>query len=303
MSLDAARAYWEDGAIPDALRAALAAHDAAPDVATATLLARIYRDAPNLLTADRVGLLIDLLTRREIDPAAVSGAGWRYLLRTTDLAAAPPADMAHRLEASDLALTLLREDIVARIDVELALTAVRRWLLLEARRGNFPRLCAALIAQAALNGGAWPFDATERPRLADFAAAYLPPAPHRASGPADVDPVTRTVAGQYEAWPYPVWTRILHDAPQSLAERLRAYDPQGPAIGDPAEVLIAGCGTGRQVARWAQRSPRDRFTAIDLSEASLRLAAERCCSWACTISGAASGPSLGSPQNTIGGRP
>jgi 2-polyprenyl-3-methyl-5-hydroxy-6-metoxy-1,4-benzoquinol methylase len=280
MSLDAARAYWKDGAIPDALRAALAAHDASPGLAEKVLLARIYRDAPDLLTADRVSLLTDLLTQTEIDPAAVSGAGWRHLLRTTGMATAAPEETARHLEESTLALTLLREDIVAHIDAELALTAARRWLLLDAHGADFRGLRGALIAQAALNGGAWPFDAMERARLgdaADFAAAYLPPTPHRSVARADADPVTRAVAEQYEAWPYPPWTRFLHNTPRSLATRLRAYDPQGQGtIPEPAEILIAGCGTGRQVAQWAQRSPRDRFTAIDLSQASLRRAEERC---------------------------
>ncbi|MEI9994746.1 MAG: class I SAM-dependent methyltransferase [Rhizomicrobium sp.] len=278
MASEAARGFWKDGAIPDALREALRAYDASPGPGEKIFLARIYRDAPDLLTADRIGLLIELLTRREIDPSAVSGAGWRYLARETDLLTAPPPEMARRIAADALVLTLLQEDVVAHVGAELALTAVRRWLLLQG--GDFPNLRAALIAQAALNGGAWPFDEEERAALAaaeDFARAYLPPAPHRRAEPAFADPVTRAVAEQYEAWPYPAWTRILQGGTRSVAARLRDLDPSGPdTIATPAEILIAGCGTGRQVALWALRAPQDRFTCIDISHASLGRAEERC---------------------------
>ena len=66
-----------------------------------------------------------------------------------------------------------------------------------------------LAVQASLNGGAWPFDETERTLLDEasgqtIVAAYLP-APE--AEPADPDvsdathPVTRAVAAQYRAGP------------------------------------------------------------------------------------------------------
>lgn len=280
MTLETAEAFWKAGAIPDALREVLAAHDASPGVAEKIFLARIYRDAADLLTADRTELLTELLTQPQIDPAAVSGAGWRYLTRETDLLRVPPQEMAPRVEADAMVLTLLREDVLAHIEGENAFTALRRWLLLTGRDAEFPRLRAALIAQASLNGGAWIFGEDEAARLAgagDFAPAYLPAARHRARARDIADPVTRAVAEQYEAWPYPVWTRVLQGKTRSIAERLHSFDPEGPdVLADPAQVLVAGCGTGRQVAVWAQRSPGDHFTCIDISQASLAHGEERC---------------------------
>jgi SAM-dependent methyltransferase len=43
-----------------------------------------------------------------------------------------------------------------------------------------------------------------------------------------------------------------------------------------AELLVAGCGTGREAAYYAMRFPEARVSAIDVSASSLAIAAERC---------------------------
>lgn len=91
------------------------------------------------------------------------------------------------------------------------------------------------------------------------------------------DPTSKKVAAQYSRYPYPRWTSLGYllrpgEWRQVLArslsdERLRFMD-------EPFEVLIAGCGTGRQAISQAHAyGPNARITAIDLSMPSLAYAA------------------------------
>jgi SAM-dependent methyltransferase len=65
--------------------------------------------------------------------------------------------------------------------------------------------------------------------------------------------------------------------PTTLAAHVQSLDPDGPAIiAMTAQILIAGCGTGRQVVHAAKLFPDARFIAIDISTASLHLATQRC---------------------------
>ena len=283
MSLDEARTLRREGRVAEALALAWKAYDEAPQGrAETSLVAHLLRDDPELLTAARAPSLRGLLVDPAVDPTAVSAAGWRHLLRDTELFA-PGRDaetIAMELEANPLALTLLREDYVALETVERVLTRVRRHLLLAGRAADLPQLAGALIAQASLNGGAWLFEADERALLStagDFAFAYLPSRPSALKATAFGDAVTRAVAAQYEGWPYPQWRRVTAAPPRTMADAVRARDPDGPdTIAVPAEILIAGCGTGRQTAMTAFRYPGDRITSIDISQASLAYAKERC---------------------------
>lgn len=264
---------WKEGRSQDALAEGWRALARATDPALKVQVAVMLREEPLLLTADRTADFLALLVDPGIDPTALSPAGWQLACREQ------PAWTPDEIEQSPLALALLREDVVSDIDAELALTKVRRALLFSPARRAFPRLVAALVAQAALNEGAWPFDADERAALAanaDFAPAYLPPRRPVAKAIPTTDPVTRNVAEQYEEWPYPTWTRAMVPRQQTLWERVAAFDPDGPALRTPADILVAGCGTGRQVAMAAMRMPEERFTAIDISSASLAYARERC---------------------------
>lgn len=219
-----------------------------------------------------------------IDPMMVASAGWNLLLAPGGSIAAPagdPATLARAMEADSFALALLDQAYVTRLDAERILTGLRRWLLLSGAWPDFPRLVAALVAQAEQNGGAWPFDADERREIdADpgtaIAAAYRPGA---ATSPGEpfADPVTGAVADQYRHFPYPAWKRVTVPAATTLPAEVAAID-LGRRSGLPvaAEMLVAGCGTGREAALAAFRYPDARITAIDLSETSIAYAAARC---------------------------
>ncbi len=278
MSVSAARALWQnDGKSAEALELAWQGY-ASGDAAYAGVVCGILQDEPLLLTNERRGEFLRLVTDTRADPGALIAAGWHLLKRSGGLDGTSEA-LAERLEQDELALALLREEVVGEINAERALTAVRRWLLLEDRTRDFPNLAAALVAQAARNGGAWPFGEDERARLADnpdFAPAYLPPRRHQRRKADYGDATTRAVAEQYEAWPYPTWTRAMADRATTLAEQVRGFDPDGPALPTPADVLVAGCGSGRQLAISALRMPHERYTVIDISHATLREGEARC---------------------------
>jgi 2-polyprenyl-3-methyl-5-hydroxy-6-metoxy-1,4-benzoquinol methylase len=259
----------------DPLAKAWRAYDANPSglAEKARLVSLLHRE-PSQVPADRGAALAALIADPGVNPAHLSAAAWRHLARDTDLFAGGPDEIAARLETNAFALALLNEAFVALREAEIPLTAVRRWLLLGDRWGGFPKLAAALRAQAAHNGGAWLFDAQERAALSNE-AAYRPKRPQSAAAQFD-DDVTWKVAGQYEAWPYPQWTRVTRAAPTNLAAAMRRIDPDGPPLAEPAEILVAGCGTGHQAALTAAQFPNDRITAIDISAASLAYAKARC---------------------------
>jgi len=90
------------------------------------------------------------------------------------------------------------------------------------------------------------------------------------------DAVSRKVRDQYEANPYPRWVkarRQVNDR-QTVDAFLRARFPQTYKGGLPASIdyLVAGCGTGAQVAELNSFLRIDRMLAIDLSRASLSYA-------------------------------
>jgi SAM-dependent methyltransferase len=220
-----------------------------------------------------------------VDPVQVAPAGWRSLLAEWGTLADPSGDpeaLGRAVEAGTLPLRLLGETYVTVLDAEIALTRLRRWLLLSGRWHEFPKLTAALAAQAAHNGGAWPFDDEERARLeldpgAEIAAAYRPARSVPAGTAWFADAVTRKVADQYRQWPYPAWSRVTTVAPTTIPRFIGELDG-GRNSGLPvaAEILVAGCGTGREAAIYALRFPDSNVTAIDVSEASLAYASERC---------------------------
>jgi SAM-dependent methyltransferase len=276
----------EDGCSAEALALGWQALEQAPGNAEAKrLVSRLLKREPGLGEPGRRGDLARLLADPDVDPLHIAPAGWHILMAAGGIladASAEPETVARTLEADSLALQLLGACPVTMLDAELALTRVRRWLLLHERAAEFPELIAALTAQAAHNGGAWPFDEAEGARLerdpaSPIAAAYLPRRDPSAGPSAFDDPVTRRVADQYREWPYPDWSRVAAvpgtTIPQ-LVEKLDGGRPSGlPVAG---ELLIAGCGTGREAAINAMRFPDARITAIDVSETSLAYAAERC---------------------------
>mgnify|MGYP003391871877 CR=1 FL=1 len=76
------------------------------------------------------------------------------------------------------------------------------------------------------------------------------------------DSVSLAVQEQYEENPYPRWLHCNRLAP--LVDR--------PKQNQNIKVLIAGCGTGKQVVQLASVLPRADITAVDLSSSSLAYA-------------------------------
>lgn len=284
-----ARAHWAAERPDAALAAAWAAFEARPqDRNGRMLLARLLHLYPHRVGHEKKDALLRLMRHPEIDPDEISPAGW-HLIRSADSRwtdARDKADLAALaafVERDDLAQALLEESPVADRAVERTLTRGRRWLLLDARWRDFPHAVAALSAQATLNGGAWPFDDTERASLVTaspaIVAAYLPEAsaPPVPIASHDAHPVTHAVRKMYEGWPFPPWRRITVPSGMSLRDEVRRLDPDGPdSIADNASVLVAGCGTGREAALIALANPQARVTAVDLSAANIDHARRRC---------------------------
>jgi 2-polyprenyl-3-methyl-5-hydroxy-6-metoxy-1,4-benzoquinol methylase len=241
---------------------------------------------PRNIRPERKSALIDLLRDQQIDPDYVSTAGW-YLVFGDGSSENARSDadlevLAAELDSDNLALTLLRESPVFVHVAERTLSRVRRWLLLSKQWPHYPRLVDALVVQAVLNGGAWPFDATEQSFFEakqPIVEAYLP-RQEAASQPQCTeapDPVTSAVTVAYERWPWPIWKRIMVGECSRLPDTIRALDPKDPnSLPNAAKILNAGCGTGREAATIALKYPDAHITAIDLSEASLNYARTRC---------------------------
>lgn len=287
--LGRARQCWRQNHPEAALDLAWTAYDRAPeDCAATAFLAKLLGAYPGKLRADRRRAYLRLLTDPKVEPDRIGGAGWRLLLARYEPADAADdqarAALSADLEHDDLALALLRQAPVGVAEAERLLTGLRRWLLLSGQWRRHPSLVAALTVQATLNGGAWPFDETERAVLAGqdvrpMVAAYLPAREPKngAVAASAANPVTRAVAAQYEGWPYPAWTRITLSPATRLPDVIRAMDPDlAKALPVKANMLIAGCGTGRQAAGVALRYPDADVTAIDVSEASLDYARRQC---------------------------
>ena len=81
---------------------------------------------------------------------------------------------------------------------------------------------------------------------------------------------------QYEENPYPRWDAIHKIKAVSPAAHLQMIAPfltaKDFAFGEKVSILIAGCGTGQQVAHTAQQYKNSDVLAVDLSLASLSYA-------------------------------
>jgi ubiquinone/menaquinone biosynthesis C-methylase UbiE len=76
------------------------------------------------------------------------------------------------------------------------------------------------------------------------------------------------VQAQYESHPYPRWITRPTARVTSIADIAREWRPHVPPPSGN-DVLIAGCGTGRQAVHLAVSLPGANITAFDLSRASL----------------------------------
>jgi len=90
------------------------------------------------------------------------------------------------------------------------------------------------------------------------------------------DSVSRLVAANYEAYPYPRWIKIIEPALGSRQQSLREFFQQDELafLERPFDVLVAGCGTGAKAIQIALGLGKNaRVWATDLSRASLAYAA------------------------------
>jgi len=90
------------------------------------------------------------------------------------------------------------------------------------------------------------------------------------------DTVSVAVRAQYEANPYPRWAKTPPpETISSFADLMQAkFDFTGfhPMRPDGLDILVAGCGTGWQAARYGQIYPSAKVLGVDLSLASLSYA-------------------------------
>ncbi|MBI3452905.1 MAG: class I SAM-dependent methyltransferase [Rhodospirillales bacterium] len=224
--------------------------------------------------------------------AQAGAAGWRA-------AADELLDGEGGLLADPLFHAVLTRGICHDAPFERFVTALRAALLGRAAAAPTPiwRMVAAALAQQAENNEyAWFVTPEETAALAALpdgewpallAAMYRPPpaapdaqeAALRAAIPRLVperDATSQAVRAQYEENPYPRWLSL---APPRLGERreriVRYFGPEAAArFAGPLDVLIAGCGTGRQaVAAAFAYGAGANILACDLSRASLAYAA------------------------------
>jgi len=84
--------------------------------------------------------------------------------------------------------------------------------------------------------------------------------------------VSQAVRDQYEEHPYPRWLSLPHLVSMSMSAMLRRKFPHAalpPHLEGPIDVLVAGCGTGRQPIATALSLARTQVLAVDLSRSSL----------------------------------
>ncbi len=94
------------------------------------------------------------------------------------------------------------------------------------------------------------------------------------------DSVSTQVQTQYEQNPYPRWhsanfvasNNYLKDVTKTLSH----YTPPNSIKDDQIKILVAGCGTGKQVIELAKSYPLSTILAIDLSQNSIAYAMLKC---------------------------
>ena len=186
-----------------------------------------------------------------------------------------------------LLLAVLSQAVITDLRVEHALTQVRRELCL-APPPEASKLAGALAEQCRLNEAAWPASAEEEARLVSspawVRAMYAPEEVEpelveRGERIPTLTPVSAgnsaAVRGLYEANPYPRWRRLSRGGPVGLDHTLQVltggqWDP--PGFLTHPRLLVAGCGTGRDLLSAACAWSPAAVTGFDLSRTSLAYA-------------------------------
>ena len=265
-------------ATDDAARAMLASgllRDLAADPLPRALLRSCVVTDPALekaLTTLRRAFLADADAD---NPAALADPAWLpFLCALADqgflnehvFAESPEEGRAVAILAARLE-TMLAADVApdpARVALLAAYRPLRRWTVgLDLLRLSWPASVARLLTRQ-----------VEEPLAEETLKAELP-----RLTTVD-DPVSTAVRAQYEENPYPRWTQVgLLDAPIPLPVMMRTLFPHLHVAPDASwsepEVLVAGCGSGREAA-WAANHIRGaRVLAVDLSLSSLAHAARQ----------------------------
>lgn len=220
-------------------------------------------------------LVADLLADDSLDPALVARAAALVVRASPD-----PLD-------HPLLPLLLERTMVTDLELERVLVDHRRRLCLDPPQEP-DKLAHALAGQGQLNEFAWSVSAEEASAL-DTAPAWVralygapahdPDIARRAALLPSISPVRGTtstaVASQYEENPYPRWTSLPPHHPVSLDAYLnrltRGAWPSFPAR-PWSRMLVAGCGTGREMLTAASMWQPDEVVGIDLSRTSLAYA-------------------------------
>lgn len=186
-----------------------------------------------------------------------------------------------------LLLLVLRRAVLTDLDIEHTMTQARRKLCLAPPR-EAPELAHALAEQCRLNQFAWPVSPEESACM-DSAPEWV----RTMYGPEGVAPelaergrriptltpisdgTSTEVRRLYEENPYPLWRRLSRVPPRDLDHHLRVltggqWEP--PVFLRRPRLLVAGCGTGREllIASCAWRPAT--VTGFDLSRISLAYA-------------------------------
>lgn len=92
------------------------------------------------------------------------------------------------------------------------------------------------------------------------------------------NPVSCAVREQYESNPYPRWLALDYHTPttyaQALQNALSGFRAPAWLQHNPLNILVAGCGTGRQALQIARYFRNSQVVAVDISRASLQYAGQ-----------------------------
>jgi ubiquinone/menaquinone biosynthesis C-methylase UbiE len=92
------------------------------------------------------------------------------------------------------------------------------------------------------------------------------------------DSTSRKVCEMYEESPYPPWLTVSRRVPRPFREQMQRMFPAlllPQPDDDTVQVLVAGCGTGKQAIMSAGRFTRENLLAVDLSLSSLAYAVRK----------------------------
>jgi len=188
-----------------------------------------------------------------------------------------------------LLFLVLRHAVLTDLHLEHELTHARRQLCMDPPRAA-PALARALTEQCRLNEFAWPVRPEEEARLPSAPAwvcamygpeGVTPELVERGRRIPTLTPISdgtsAAVRSMYEENPYPLWRRLSRTAPLDLDQKLRLLvggEWDSPGFLKRPRLLVAGCGTGRDMLSAACAWRPATVTGFDLSRTSLVCAQE-----------------------------